>query len=118
MNKKELGKIKEILLEKRKDLKQFVKDKKGLELVDSEIGDEVDTATQTAEKELLFELTDNETAILADVELALKRFEKGKFGKCDLCNKEISQGRINALPWVRYCIDCQARSEGVVNKRK
>jgi DnaK suppressor protein len=111
MNKKEMEKFRKLLLEKREDLLRIVRAKKDMDLTEAEIGDEIDTAAQTSEKELLFEQTDNEKIILDAIESALRRIEKGKFGSCESCGTEIKEGRLNAIPWVRYCIECQSKSE-------
>jgi DnaK suppressor protein len=111
MNKKEMDKFKKLLLEKRDDLTQVVKAKKEQDMTDTEIGDEIDTASQTSEKELLFELADNEKVILDAIESALRRIEKGTYGVCESCRQKVSEARLKAIPWVRYCIDCQSKAE-------
>lgn len=111
MNKKEMEKFKKLLLEKREDLLKIVRAKKEQDLTEAEIGDEIDTASQTSEKELLFEQTDNEKIILDNIESALRRIETGKFGACESCGTDIKEGRLKAIPWVRYCIECQNKAE-------
>lgn len=111
MNKKDMERYRKLLLEKREDLLKIVRSKKEMDLTEAEIGDEIDTASQTSEKELMFEQTDNEKIILDAIEAALRRIEKGKFGTCESCAQEIKEGRLKAIPWVRYCIDCQSKSE-------
>ncbi|MFH1367813.1 MAG: TraR/DksA family transcriptional regulator [Elusimicrobiota bacterium] len=111
MNKKEMERFNKILLEKREDLLKVVKSKKENDLIEVEIGDEIDTASATSEKELLFEQTDNEKIILDAIESALRRIEIGKFGMCESCGLDIKEGRLKAIPWVRYCIECQNKVE-------
>lgn len=111
MNKKDYSKFKNILLEKRTDLTSIVKSSKEHDLVDAEIGDEIDSATQNAEKEMLFELADNERVMLDEIELALRRIEKGTYGNCELCQCKIAPERLEVLPWVRCCITCQQKAE-------
>ena len=111
MNKKDMQKFKKTLEEKRSDLMEVVKTKKERDLIDNEIGDEIDSAAQNSEKEMMFELTDNEKVMLDAIEAALRRIEKGSFGTCESCGGKITDQRINALPWVRYCISCQSKAE-------
>ena len=111
MNKTETSKFKKLLLEKREDLLKVVHDKKERDLADVEIGDEIDSASANTEKEMLFEITDNEKVMLDSIESALRRVEKGTYGKCEACGVKIAEPRIKALPWSRYCITCQAKSE-------
>jgi DnaK suppressor protein len=111
MNQKDAKKFKDSLNVKRDDLMKVVRSKKELDLQDIEIGDEIDSATQNAEKEILFELTDNEKTTLDAIDAALKRIEKKKFGCCESCGVEIPVKRLQAIPWVRYCIKCQSKNE-------
>ena len=111
MNKKETTLFKKVLTEKRNDLLSIVRNKKEHDMADVEIGDEIDSASQNVEKEMLFELNDNEKVILDAIESALRRIEKGSFGLCESCRQKITDKRLNAIPWVRYCIECQSSSE-------
>lgn len=111
MEKKQLEKFRKLLIEKRDDLMEIVKHKKEQDITEAEIGDEIDSASQTAEKEILFELADNEKIILDSIESALRRIEKGTYGICESCKKKIPTTRLKAIPWVRYCISCQSKAE-------
>jgi RNA polymerase-binding transcription factor DksA len=42
---------------------------------------------------------------LGDVERALAKLEKGTYGLCETCGKEIAEARLEAMPAARYCID-------------
>ncbi|MGA2091158.1 MAG: TraR/DksA family transcriptional regulator [Endomicrobiales bacterium] len=111
MNKKDMEKFKKLLIEKRADLLEVVRSKKDLDLREVEIGDEIDSASQNVEKEMLFELADNEKVMLDAIEAALRRIEKGTFGCCESCRQKIADQRLNAIPWVRYCMPCQSKAE-------
>ena len=76
-----------------------------------EIGDEADIATRSVEKELLFDITDSEKQNLDGIEAALRKIEKGVFGRCESCQKTIPRLRLEVMPWARYCIQCQVRNE-------
>ncbi len=41
------------------------------------------------------------------VELALDRLDSGQFGTCLHCERPIPDKRLRALPWARYCVECQ-----------
>ncbi|MBI3291763.1 MAG: TraR/DksA family transcriptional regulator [Elusimicrobia bacterium] len=111
INPARLKVLKETLLEKREDLLLVVQRKKERELPSTEVGDEADVATQSLEKEMLFELTDTEQQTLDDIEAALRKIEKGGYGLCESCRKPIPLTRLGAMPWARYCVSCQARQE-------
>jgi DnaK suppressor protein len=101
--------IKKRLLEMRADLSRSVSRKDEIDTNDN--GDSVDQAQLSIEKELLFELSDNERVTLDQIEAALRKIEKGTYGLCESCQKPIAKARIDALPFARYCITCQNNSE-------
>jgi DnaK suppressor protein len=44
---------------------------------------------------------------LRQVEVALARFQTGKYGACLNCEREIPEKRLKAVPWAVYCVECQ-----------
>lgn len=99
-----------LLNKKREDIQRVVKNKEG-NVTLGEIGDEADAANQTFEREMSFEMTNGERTILDDIEAALRKIEKLEFGICESCHRRITSQRLHAMPWARYCIQCQSRSE-------
>jgi len=43
---------------------------------------------------------------LKDVNSALEKMEKGEYGKCENCGKEIEEERLKAAPEARLCVKC------------
>ena len=111
LTKQELAAIFASLSEMKTDIAKNVEDKKNLDLLEPEVGDSIDQATQSLDKEILFELSDNERKILRDIEAALRKVEKGAYGICEHCKNIIEKKRIKALPSARYCMACQNGSE-------
>ncbi|MBI4351204.1 MAG: TraR/DksA family transcriptional regulator [Elusimicrobia bacterium] len=111
LTKAELAAIAAGLGEMKADIAKNVEDKKNLDLLEPEVGDSIDQATQSLDKEILFELSDNERKILRDIEAALRKLEKGTYGLCEHCKNVIEKKRIKALPSARYCMVCQSGSE-------
>jgi len=111
LTKAELAEIAASLSEMKTDIAKNVEDKKNLDLLEPEVGDSIDQATQSLDKEILFELSDNERKILRDIEAALRKMEKGTYGLCEHCKNIIEKKRIKALPSARYCMICQSGSE-------
>jgi DnaK suppressor protein len=83
----------------------------GQEASDEGSDDVVDRANNAYSRELLFSLSDSERHTLLRVEEALQRLESGTYGVCINCGNEIRSGRLRAVPWARYCIDCQELAE-------
>ncbi len=76
-----------------------------------EVGDSADAAVDTANDEINSQLAELESRELEQIENALKRIEKGAYGRCEICNGKIAEARLNALPYTTTCIDCQRESE-------
>ncbi len=111
LTRSELAEIAASLAEMKADITKNVEDKKNLDLLEPEVGDSIDQASQSLDKEILFELSDNERQILRDIDAALRKMEKGTYGLCEHCKKQIEKKRIKALPSARYCMVCQSGSE-------
>ena len=43
---------------------------------------------------------------------ALERIEHHTYGMCAECDEQISEKRLAALPWAKYCIRCQEAADG------
>ena len=112
ISKRDLSPLRRKLLEMRDHLLKAVKDKQSRDIdVGTDVGDEADQATTSQEKELLFELSDNERVMLDQIEGSLRKMEKGAYGLCESCQKTIAKARIQAVPFARYCIQCQSSAE-------
>ncbi|MEW6378139.1 MAG: TraR/DksA C4-type zinc finger protein [bacterium] len=46
-----------------------------------------------------------------NIEDAMLRLTRGEYGSCQRCGHFIPEKRLEALPFVRYCIDCQKEME-------
>ena len=53
-------------------------------------------------------LRDKAVQQLGLVDAALARVADGSYGRCLRCGQAIAPGRLEALPWVAHCIDCQS----------
>ena len=74
--------------------------------------DEGDRANMSLARELDLGQKSRDRALLSVVDGALKRINEGTFGECLNCGQEINAKRLEALPWVRYCITCQELIDG------
>jgi len=74
---------------------------------DDSIKDLGDQASSAYNREFLFELGNGDRRLLKEVASALQKINEGGFGDCERCGEPISEKRLEALPFARYCIDCQ-----------
>jgi RNA polymerase-binding transcription factor DksA len=72
-----------------------------------------DIGTEVYQQELNATLLANENHIGEEIVHALQRIDQGTFGRCENCGQAIPAGRLEALPYTRYCAPCsQALEEG------
>lgn len=44
-----------------------------------------------------------------NIDIALKKIAKNKYGYCEKCNKAILLKRIELLPEARFCVECEGK---------
>jgi len=44
---------------------------------------------------------------LRDIDLALEKIKKGKYGICEKCGKQIPEEKLKVYPEARFCLKCQ-----------
>ena len=106
-------KIKERLLEKRRDLLKLIQSSKSLErdVGDLTFSNEIDLASSLEGREMVFQLTSRDRNELRLIEDALFRIKEGNYGECESCEKKISLRRLQIMPLTSLCIDCQEAAE-------
>src|SRR5262245_65732053 len=83
----------------------------GKDQEDDSIKDLGDQANTAYTREFFFELGNGDRRLLRDVVAALQKIDNGSFGDCERCGESIADKRLEALPFARYCIDCQRLAE-------
>lgn len=89
---------------------------------DLELGQEIDPARKVdedaqplAEMAQVIASNRNRTRAeqLREIEAALERMhdEPESFGACETCEEPIGRRRLELMPWVRLCIECQQADE-------
>ncbi len=110
MNKTQIKEIKQKLIAERDALVQKLKGS-DLSIDDAETPDPVDLAVRNYSKNVQLAVSENESKQLVLIDEALLRIEDEEFGTCLNCEKEINPKRLAAIPWARYCLDCQSLQE-------
>ena len=83
----------------------------GQESADDGTEDIVDRANNAYNRELMFSLSDTERQMVLQIEAALRRMDDGVYGRCTNCGNTINMRRLEAVPYARFCIDCQELAE-------
>ena len=60
---------------------------------------------------LLIKLKSRTSIFLKKIDIALERIDNGSFGKCEDCERGISEERLFARPTARLCIHCKEMQE-------
>jgi DnaK suppressor protein len=113
MDKKKLESFKKRLEERQQILRKTVsRTEEDGRIADQDTAQDIaDRAASSYTKEFLFSQSNNDRQLLAMVETALLRIREGEFGECVSCGNEINAKRLEAVPWTRYCIECQEKLE-------
>lgn len=96
-----------ILLKKREELLASGRRRPEALAMSLQTPDEVEFAIRSAQQDLNAATVELRSRTLREVEGALKRVAGGTYGECEACGEEISANRLKAIPWARYCLNCQ-----------
>jgi DnaK suppressor protein len=113
MDKKRVDYYRKKLQAKREDLVRNIErtEEEGRAADEDTTVDLADKAANSYTKEFLFGKTNTERNLLRLIDEGLKRMKDGSFGECANCEKEIQQKRLEAVPWAKYCVECQEKQE-------
>ena len=101
-----LEKFKNLLLRTKKGIEKKIK---GLQKA-PDFGSDIDPDQETDESEQFgsqLAIAQDYKEKLVNVESALNRMEKGKYGICEKCGKEISLDVLKAAPESKLCKECK-----------
>jgi DnaK suppressor protein len=112
--RKEMEKYRVVLLAKQRELTEAYASIKG-ESREAPGGDGtedyIDYAVNSYAKEFLLSLTELDRKQLILVEDALRRIDRGEYGRCMQCGDPINPKRLEVQPWARHCVRCQELEE-------
>jgi len=77
-----------------------------------------DQASNTYEREKDLGLRDNSVQTLKKVDKSLQLLAEDNYGICQKCGKEISEERLNAIPYTWFCKECGEDEEETESIRK
>jgi DnaK suppressor protein len=106
MSELNLKQIKDRLIAERENLLNKLKET-DLSIDDAETPDPVDLAVRNYSKNVMLAVSENDSRQIILINEALERIEDEEYGSCQNCEKEINPKRLDAIPWARYCLNCQ-----------
>ncbi len=120
LNRTEQKKYKEVLLRMRESLSGDAKALEVEALKESEqdfsVDHMADHGSDNFEQEFNLNLIENVEDRLREINEALERIQEGVFGTCEECQKSIPKMRLRAIPYAKYCIECQRKNETETGK--
>lgn len=72
---------------------------------------QADAGSDAYDRDFALSLLSQEQDALYEIEEALKRIEYGTYGICEMSGKPIAHPRLEAIPFARYTVECQAQIE-------
>jgi len=72
---------------------------------------QADAGSDAYDRDFALSLLSQEQDSLYEIDQALKRVENGTYGVCEMSGKQIPKARLEALPFTRYTVECQAELE-------
>ncbi|MDD2732063.1 MAG: TraR/DksA C4-type zinc finger protein [Candidatus Pacebacteria bacterium] len=120
MNKKTIKELKEKLEKQKSDIEsellKFAKEDKKIKgdwdtkypRTDGGTGSQTmeDAADQVEEYANLLPVEHSLELRLKDINFALEKIKKNKYGKCEKCKKQIDEERLKVYPEARFCANC------------
>ena len=75
--------------------------------------DPVDRASFESERGTMLRIKDRESKLIRKIQRSLENLENGRFGICEMCEKEIAIERLKARPVTTHCIQCKTKMEAL-----
>jgi RNA polymerase-binding protein DksA len=70
-----------------------------------------DDGSSVQEQERISTVSADLAEVLQQVNAALHKLDQESYGICERCGKQIAVDRLEAFPYVAYCIECQSYLE-------
>jgi DnaK suppressor protein len=109
--------LQQMLMRKRQEIMREIEGSLGQSLTEDQqrrlesARDVGDQALMDLERELGISLMEMRNRKRQLIDEALTRLSEGTYGLCAECGVEISEKRLNAVPFARLCVECQSRQE-------
>jgi RNA polymerase-binding transcription factor DksA len=65
-----------------------------------------DAGTEMYSQEMNATLLEHEEHVMTEIAEALGRIDAGTYGVCENCGKKVPEGRLEVIPYTRFCVKC------------
>jgi RNA polymerase-binding protein DksA len=116
LTKKQLGRLKEALLERQRMLTSEIRAKREQAAEEARedtmgVADTGDESVLRMQADLDLQEAGRDLEELQQIDAALRRMDEGGYGECVECGTDIEYARLEAQPTAMRCIDCQSQHE-------
>ncbi len=73
--------------------------------------DPADVGSSNFERDQEMSLAQNAREMLEQSQLALRLFDDGQYGVCEMCGQPIGKARLQVFPRATMCVSCKQREE-------
>jgi RNA polymerase-binding transcription factor DksA len=77
-----------------------------------------DAGSDAYDRDFALSVLAKEQDALYEIEQALRRIQAGSYGVCEMSSRKIPQARLEAIPFARLTVECQAQWEKEYGKRR
>jgi len=77
-----------------------------------------DAGSDAYDRDFALSVLAKEQDALYEIEQALRRIQSGSYGICEISQRKIPQARLEAIPFARLTVECQAQWEKEYGKRR
>ena len=105
MTKTEMDRFRVVLEARVAELERVIRHRDRIAVERS--ADQLEETQMAAQRALAVCNLDREFNQLRYARAALDRIEEGNFGMCQECDDDIHPKRLAAVPWARFCLQCQ-----------
>ena len=77
-----------------------------------------DAGSDAYDRDFALSVLAKEQDALYEIEQALRRIQAGNYGICEISSRKIPSARLEAIPFARLTVECQAQWEKEYGKRR
>jgi DnaK suppressor protein len=104
--------LKQMLEDRRRDIQERLRSlRESLPAQVAEVRDAEEQSVEDFVQDVELALMEMKSETLAQIDEAIRRLERGDYGTCAHCEREIPEVRLKALPFATLCRECQENEE-------
>jgi DnaK suppressor protein len=104
--------LKQMLEDRRRDIQDRLRSlRETLPAQVAEVKDAEEQSVDDFAQDVELALMEMKSETLSQIDEAIRRLERGDYGTCANCGREIAEARLKALPFATLCLECRESEE-------